>query len=119
MSDDPNKLPEPSEDANHDGLVDRPHPTVVWWLWFTDALTVFANGVLDSTTVGTVVGGGNAAVSDETTPQGISVKIALGFLAVTISGGLREFGVWRRSNPMPNPFRTTTQSAHEDTPVRS
>lgn len=96
------KLPR-SEDADGNGLTDR--PSVRWLLWCSDALTVFCNGFIDGLAVGAVVGGASAASSDTLNAQTLSVTAALGLCVAAAANGLKAVILWHHTHPMPNPFR--------------
>ena len=95
------------EDKDGDGLTDGHRPSVAWLLWFTDALTHFCNGAMDGLSVGTMVGGANAAAGEEMDVKALTLRAVWGAVAVMFGSGLREFNAWRRTNPMPNPFRAS------------
>lgn len=93
------------EDPDGDGLTRR--PTVEWLLWVTDAITEFVNGFLDGLLPG--VGGASigAAVTRTTSTNEIVTNATMGFFAGAALNGLKEFHGWRRTSPMPNPFRAS------------
>lgn len=88
----------------------KPQLTPVWY-WFTDALTIFANGCLSGVGAGTgtgaVTGGALAGTQlGQTLATQDKVAIAvLGFLSAMLSNGIKHFVAWHgNGHPMPNPW---------------
>lgn len=95
--------PPSAEDADGDGLTER--PSVRWLLWCSDAVTTFCNGFFAGFGTAAVVGGASAANTDSFNPQTLSWAAALGFLVTAAANGLKHVVIWHDSHPMPNPFR--------------
>lgn len=102
---DAHKLPEADEDPDNNGLTQK--PTVRWWLWLTDAVTVFIRGILNGMFPG--VGGGVAgvAMTDTTNVSDMAANGAVGLALGLLLKGLERFHLWQLQpeNEMPNAFR--------------
>jgi len=98
------------EDPDGDGFVK--HPSVRWLLWVTDAITVFARGVLAG--LFPALGGGAAgiALTETTNIADMATNGAKGAVLGLLIKGLERLHVWQLQpeNEMPNPFRATPPS---------
>ncbi len=100
----------PDEDANGDGLTEK--VSSGFWLWLTDAITVFWRGVLAGLFPAVTVAGTFIAKTDSTETQTIVNQGAMGFAIGLACKGLERFHNWTTQNPaheMPNPRRPKDQ----------
>lgn len=83
------------------------HPTKRWWLWMTDAATIFTRGVFAGLFPAVAGGVTGIAFTDTISAEAIAYNGALGFLLGLVVKGLERFHNWQAKpeNEMPNPFR--------------
>lgn len=80
------------------------------WFWFSEAATIFANGLLHG-----AAAGGTAALA--LLKSGATPQVALlSGLSVAASNGVKRVLVWSDPNPIPNPFPGWVTPADDPAP---